>query len=155
MKGFPFPSGWTQKYERQRAWVFELSSFFERVWRKNEMELYLPFEVLTHGFERKDSRELPSSFLKRKESKVRWEFRFVWIRGNKEGFLDVLVSLTKSKKKWGGTWWLHGRPSLGLWGLRGWHVSTCMMLWHYLCWIPIGCMCGWNFYYNISCIILN
>ena len=34
------------------------------------MEHSFPFEVLTVGL-REDSRELPSSFLKRKESKVR------------------------------------------------------------------------------------
>ena len=41
--------------------------------------------------------------------------------GNREGdsFLDVLVTLRKSKKRLGRACSLHGWPSLGLWGLRG------------------------------------
>ena len=134
--------------------VFESSSFFKRVWRRNEMEFYFPFEALTRGLERRLKRA-SSSFLKRKESKVRWGNSDLCLPVGIERLLGCSSCLRKSKKKLGGTCSLHGRPSLGLWGLRGWHVSTCMMLWHYMCWISIGCMCGWNFYYNISCIILN
>ena len=45
----------------------------------------LSFKVWTHGFDKRDLRELPSSFLKRKESKVRGENSdFAWTGGNGE-----------------------------------------------------------------------
>ena len=54
------------------------------------MELYLSFNLLTHGLDKVDLRELPSSFLKRKECKVRFKFPICmdpWEMGAKE-FLE-------------------------------------------------------------------
>ena len=50
---------------------------------------------------RKDSRELPSSFLKRKESKVRGEkFRFVFTRGNREASWMFVLRKVKEEVRW-------------------------------------------------------
>ena len=60
--------------------------------------LCLSLDVWTLGFDKGDLRELPSSFLKRKESKVRGErFRFVFTRGNREA--SWMFVLRKSRKK--------------------------------------------------------
>ena len=112
---------------RELERVFESYTVFERVWRRNEMEYYFPFEVLTRAFER-DSRELPSSFLKRKESKVRWGNSDFCLLVGIERLLRCSSCLRKSKKRWGGACSLHGRPSLGLWVCQhAWYIDiTCV-----------------------------
>ena len=96
----------------------------------------------------KDSRELPSSFLKRKERKVRWEF-IVWICGKweEECFLEILVIL-KSQR----------RDEVELVHCMAGQVlvfGVCQHARHF----GFTCVefqlaaCGWNFPYNISCII--
>ena len=121
------------------------SNYFERVWRRNRMESCLSFKVWTHGFDKRDLREfLAFSF---REKRVKLEVRILILHEpvEMERLLGCL-SWQKSRKKWGGAWWLHGQSSLGLWVL-----STCMVLWLCMFWISIGCM--WNFHYNISFII--
>ena len=75
----------------------------------------------TYEFDKRDSRELLALSLR--EKRVKWgeNSDSGGPMGNREGdsFLDVLVTLRKSKKRLGGACSLHGRPSLGLWGLRG------------------------------------
>ena len=69
--------------------------FFERIWRRNDLELYLSFGVWTRGLKRASS-----SFLKRKERKVRWEFFwFNWTCGNREGELLESSFFEKVKQK--------------------------------------------------------
>ena len=119
--------------KKNRSWTFWSSR--EKI---REMDfgvgLCLSLDVWTRGFDKGDLRELPNSFLKRKESKVSGENSNLCLPVGIERLLGCL-SWEKSRKKWGGAWWLHCWPSLGLWGL-----STCKTLWHYICWISIGCM---------------
>ena len=50
-KDFPFlVAGPESMRGRELERVFEFYSVFERVRRRNEMEYYFPFEVLTRGF---------------------------------------------------------------------------------------------------------
>ena len=85
---------------RELERVFELSSFFERVWRRNYMELYFSFEVLTRGFERKDLRELLALFLKEKRAKWGENSDLCGFMGNRgvKSFLDVLVAWESQRR---------------------------------------------------------
>ena len=56
------------------------------------------------------------------------------------------LSWQESRKKWGGAWWLHGQPSLGLWVVNM-HETLALCVEFQLV------ACGWNFHYKISCII--
>ena len=110
---------------------FESSNFLWESKKKNEVELLSFFWYVNLWTQEKDSRELPSSFLKIKECKVCWNFWFAWTRVKWEEvcFLDVLIVLRKVKEEV--RWSLFiAWPSLGLWGL-----STCMVLKLYMCWI--------------------
>ena len=99
--------------KKNRSWTFWSSQ--EKI---REMDfgvgLCLSLDVWTRGFEKVDLRELSSSLLKRKESKVRGENSNLCLPVGIERLLGCL-SWEKSRKKWGGAWWLHGQPSLGLW----------------------------------------
>ena len=72
------------------------------------MESCLSFNVWTLGFDKGDLRELPSSFLKRKECKV-GENSDLCTRGNGEVrmLLGCSNCLRKSKKRLGGACSLH------------------------------------------------
>ena len=63
------------------------SNYFERVWRRNRMESCLSFKVWTHGFDKRDLREV----------------RILILHGpvEMERLLGCL-SWQKSRKKWGG-----------------------------------------------------
>ena len=89
------------------------------------MELSFPFEVLTVGL-REDSRELPSSFLKRKREQRRNSDLCLPV--GIERFLRCSSCLRKSKKRLGVACSLHGRPSLGLWVYQhAWYFAfTCV-----------------------------
>ena len=52
---------------RELERVFESSSFFERVSRRNCMELYLSFNMWTCGFDKRDTRELLALSLRERE----------------------------------------------------------------------------------------
>ena len=117
--------------KQNRSWTFWSSQ--EKI---REMDfgvgLCLSLDVWTRGFDKVDLRELSSSFLKRKESKVSGENSNLCLPVGIERLLGCL-SWEKSRKKWGGAWWLHGQPSLGLW--------VCQHAWNfgfYMCWISIG-----------------
>ena len=61
----------------------------------------LSFKVWTHGFDKRDLRELPSSFLKRKESKVRGENSdFAWTGGNGEASWMFVLRKVKEEVRW-------------------------------------------------------
>ena len=63
--------------------------------------LCLSLDVWTLGFDKGDLRELPISFLKRKESKVRGEkFRFVFTRGNREASWMFVLRKVKEEVRW-------------------------------------------------------
>ena len=97
-KDFPFLVAEPESMRgRELERVFESSSFFERAWKRNEMELYFSFDVWTCGFEKRDSRETLALSLREKRAKWGEKFWFVWTRGNGEGesFLDVLLTLKK------------------------------------------------------------
>ena len=70
-KDFPFlVAGLESMRGRELERVFESYSVFERVWRRNEMEYYFPFEVLTRGFERKTQGSFLALSLR--EKRVKW-----------------------------------------------------------------------------------
>ena len=65
------------------------------------MKSCLSFKVWTHGFNKRDLRELPSSFLKRKESKVRGENSdFAWTGGNGEVSWMFVLRKVKEEVRW-------------------------------------------------------
>ena len=96
-----------------------------------------------------DSRELPSTFLKRKREQSKLKFQ-TWVftrrKWRSKKLLGCSICLRKSKKRWGGVWWLHGQVLV---------YGVC----HHACFLGFTCVdfqliaCGWNFHYNISCII--
>ena len=102
----------------------------------------------TVGFDKGDLREHPSSFLKRKESKVRGEnFDFAWTRGKWRGFLDVCLEKSQGRSE----------VELGdcmasqvlVFGFINMHETLALCVE-----FPLVA-CGGNFYYTISCIMLN
>ena len=121
------------------------SNCFGRVWRRNRLESCLSFKVWTHGFDKRDLRELPSSFLKRKESKVRGEnYDFAWIGGNGKASWMFVLTKVKEEVRW----------SLVIaWPTKSWSLGVNMHETLALCVEFQLVACGWNFHYKISCII--
>ena len=71
------------------------------------MGFCLSFGCVNRWTWEEDSRELPSTFLKRKrdKSEVRVQI-FAWTHGKWE-VLGCSICLRKSRKRWGGAWWLY------------------------------------------------
>ena len=69
MKRFPFPSKHKSMRGRELKRVFESSSFFEGLWRRNYMELHFSFWGVDRGFERKTQESFLALSLREKREK--------------------------------------------------------------------------------------
>ena len=129
--------------------LHDCSNCFERGWRRNKMESCLSFKVWTRGFDKRDIREFLALSLREKGVKWGENSDFAWTRGKWRGkVLEVLVILRKVKEEI--RWSLPiACPSLGLWVCsHAWNFGFTCVEFQFVA-------CGWNFYYTISCIMLN
>ena len=98
----PFPSGWTQNYERWRAWENFLSFGLGPVGMKGREELreFSFVWCVNPWTQEKDSRELPSTFLETKERKVRCKISDLhWSMGNGGKRVSWVFFLWESQRR--------------------------------------------------------